>query len=67
MKKVLIGSTFALFALVALSSCKKEYSCDCTDLTTLTTTTEMHKGKDHADACNSATSVLPPVTCVPTP
>tara|TARA_B110000438_G_C15427403_1_gene484616 strand:- start:200 stop:403 length:204 start_codon:yes stop_codon:yes gene_type:complete len=67
MKKVLIGSTFALFAIVALSSCKKEYSCDCTDMTTLVTTTEMHKGKDATDACNDATSILPPVACVPTP
>ena len=55
MKKVLIGST-----------CKKEYSCDCMDATG-TVTTEMHKGSDHEDACNSATSVLPPVVCVPTP
>ncbi|MFT7086579.1 MAG: hypothetical protein ACJAV5_002308 [Vicingaceae bacterium] len=64
MKKVLIGSAFAMFALIALSSCKKEYSCACTDATA-TTTTEMHKGTDATDACNNASGLIPLKVCVP--
>lgn len=64
MKKVLIGSSFALLALVVLSSCKKEYACTCVDAS-LTTTSEMHKGKDAQDACDDASSVIPLKVCVP--
>ena len=64
MKKVLLGSAFALLALVVLSSCKKEYTCNCVD-GTLTETVETHKGKDAADACDDASSVLTFKVCTP--
>jgi hypothetical protein len=64
MKKVLIGSAFAMFALIALSSCKKEYSCACTDAA-FTVTTETHKGSDAEDACTGASSLVPLKACVP--
>ena len=65
MKKLFVVSVFALFGVLVFSSCKKEYTCTCTDLTTLSVTTETHKGKDAEDACNSATTVIPPKACVP--
>ena len=64
MKKVLLGSAFALLALVVLSSCKKEYTCTCVDFSG-TTTTETNKGKDATDACNDASTLIPLKTCVP--
>lgn len=64
MKKVLIGSAFAMFALIALSSCNKEYSCTCVDAS-LTVTTETHKGSDAENACNNASTIIPLKSCVP--
>jgi len=64
MKKVIGVAAFAVLGMVALSSCKKEYSCECVD-STLTVTTETHKGKDAADACSDASSLIPLKTCTP--
>ena len=64
MKKLLAVSASALLGVIALSSCKKEYSCACTD-SLLNTTTEMHKGSDAEDACNDATTLIPFKACVP--
>lgn len=65
MKKVLLGSGFALLALVVLSSCKKEYTCTCSTGLSGTITTETNKGKDATDACDDLTSVLELKACVP--
>lgn len=54
MKKVLIGSGFALMALVVLSSCKKDYTCACTyDSTTVNMEYTDVKKKDAEDACST--------------
>lgn len=63
MKKVLGVAAFAVLGVVALSSCKKEFSCTCSDASGVTT--ETHKGKDAEDACNDATTVIPVKICVP--
>ena len=63
MKKLLATGVFALLGVIALSSCKKDYSCNCYDGNT--TTVETHKGKDATDACNDATTVVPFKACVP--
>jgi hypothetical protein len=51
-------------AVVSFSSCKKEYECVCTT-GFWDPVTETHKGKDAADACSDASSVLQLKTCVP--
>lgn len=51
-------------AVLVLASCKKEYACICVD-STLTSTEEMHKGKDATDACSDASSVIPLKACTP--
>lgn len=54
MKKVLLGSAFALLALVVLSSCKKDYTCACTILGQSSSSTMVDvKKKDAESACNS--------------
>lgn len=54
MKKVLIGSAFAVMALVVLSSCKKDYTCTCTVLgTTSASEIKDSKKKDAEDACSA--------------
>jgi len=63
MKKVLGVAAFAVLGVVALSSCKKEFSCTCSGSGGVTT--ETHKGKDATDACNDASSVIPVKVCVP--
>lgn len=64
MKKIIGVAAFAVLGMVALSSCKKEYTCTCVD-SSLTVTTETHKGKDATDACNDATTLIPLKTCTP--
>jgi len=64
MKKIIGVAAFAVLGMIALSSCKKEYSCECvTNL--LDVSTEMHKGKDAQDACDDASSLIPLKVCVP--
>ena len=63
MKKI-ISITFVLGLLAFVSSCGKDYSCDCTDANG-NVTTETHKGSDALDACNDATTLIPPKVCVP--
>ena len=65
MKKVLFGSAFALLTIVALSSCKKDYTCKCTITdssgflgTTTTSTTINGKKKDVKKACENANSTV---------
>jgi len=65
MKKVIAVSAFALLGVIALSSCKKEYTCTCSTGTSGTITTETNKGKDATDACDDLTSVLELKVCVP--
>lgn len=64
MKKVLAVSAFAFLGVIALSSCKKEYSCNCSD-SNGNTTVETHKGKDAKDACDSGSSVVQLKACTP--
>jgi hypothetical protein len=52
MKKNLL---FLGFAVLALSSCKKEYTCVCDDING-DEYFETRKGKDAADACETTTS-----------
>ncbi len=61
MKKVLFVGALAL---VSLASCKKEYTCECTDANG-NVTTETNKGKDAKDACDDLTSVVNLKACVP--
>jgi hypothetical protein len=63
MKKVIGLGAFALFGVLIFSSCKKEYTCTCTD--GINITTETHKGKDAEDACNGATTTVPFKYCAP--
>lgn len=63
MKKSFTIGVFALFGVLVFSSCKKEYTCDCTD--GISVTTETHKGKDAEDACNGASTTIPFKVCVP--
>lgn len=51
-------------AVLGLASCKKEYTCNCTDANG-TETVETNKGKDATDACNDASSVIELKSCVP--
>lgn len=50
--------------VLALTSCKKEYTCNCVD-SLLNTTVETHKGKDATDACNDGSTVFPLKVCTP--
>lgn len=61
MKKVLF---VAALGMLTLASCKKEYTCECTDANG-TVTTETNKGKDATDACNDASSVVTFKVCTP--
>ena len=49
------------FTLSLLSSCKKEYACECT--TTGGSITEIHEGSSAENACAEATSVLDGKVC----
>lgn len=53
----------ATVALVSLSSCKKEFECECYTAGSGTTVTETHKGKDHQDACQDASKPLQGKAC----
>ncbi|MFT5780092.1 MAG: hypothetical protein ACI837_003053 [Crocinitomicaceae bacterium] len=64
MKKVIGIAAFAVLGVVALSSCKKEYTCTCVD-STLTVTTETNKGSDATDACDDLSSLIPLKACTP--
>lgn len=55
----------ATVALVSLSSCKKEFECECYTASTGTTQTETHKGKDAQDACQDASKPLQGKACSP--
>ncbi|MDX2361808.1 MAG: hypothetical protein QNK23_13445 [Crocinitomicaceae bacterium] len=63
MKKIIATCAVAVLGVVALSSCGKEYSCNCTD--GITTSVETHKGSDATEACNDATTVIPLKVCTP--
>jgi hypothetical protein len=65
MKKIIGVAAFAVLGMVALSSCKKEYSCNCYNFSTGTDTVETHKGKDATDACNDGSTTIPLKTCTP--
>lgn len=54
----------AAVAVISLSSCKKEYECLCSTAGNAPVV-ETHKGKDAADACSDATSVVQLKSCVP--
>jgi hypothetical protein len=58
------GILVLVLGVLVLASCKKSYSCVCVDAT-LTSTVESHKGKDAADACSDASSVIPLKACTP--
>lgn len=65
MKKVITVGALAMLGVVALSSCKKEYTCTCVTGVNSTVTTETNKGTDATDACDDLTSVLELKACVP--
>jgi hypothetical protein len=54
----------AAVAVISLSSCKKEYECECSNLGG-NMTTETAKGDDAADACNKAAKPLQGKYCTP--
>lgn len=65
MKKVLVLSAVAM---IALASCKKDYTCECTteiNGETLTSASEIKDAKksDAEDACNEADAASPMVSC----
>ena len=66
MKKVLV---VAAVAMLALASCKKDFTCECTGLTSgLNTYEKTGKGKDAESACNDAVEKvlgIPTEVCVP--
>lgn len=55
----------AAVAVISLSSCKKEYECDCYYGSTGAFETETHKGKNAADACSDASKPLQFKGCEP--
>ena len=66
MKKVLAIVAIVAFA-ASFSACKKEYSCDCTDLSG-TVTVKTEKAKSAQEACDKAETKLLGIsveTCVP--
>lgn len=66
MKKVLIAA-LVLVGATTMTSCKKEFTCECVG-TTLTTYEKTGKGKNATDACNDAAEKvlgIPVETCVP--
>ncbi len=66
MKKVLLLACVAGMFL-ATTSCKKEYTCTCTDILTGATSEKTEKGSDAADACDEAEAKIlgiPTETCV---
>ncbi len=65
MKKVIAVSAFALLGVVALSSCKKEYTCTCVSGVNATVTTETNKGSDATEACDDLSSVIELKACTP--
>tara|TARA_B110000285_G_scaffold167846_1_gene187702 strand:- start:1135 stop:1344 length:210 start_codon:yes stop_codon:yes gene_type:complete len=68
MKKIIGVAAFAVVGMIALSSCKKEYSCNCTDLLGGGANVQTEKGKDAEDACNEATDKvlgIPTEICTP--
>ena len=65
MKKILF---VAVIAVAAMSSCKKEYDCDCVSFSTAATEVRTEKGKDAADACDDAENKVLGIsdwTCTP--
>ena len=65
MKKVLL---VAAVAMLALSSCKKSFECECTSLSTLEKSDKTGKGKTAEDACTDAQETsfgIPLELCVP--
>lgn len=55
MKKV---AMIAAVALLALASCKKNYTCECTGLTSLKTYEKTNKGKTAKEACADAVEIV---------
>jgi hypothetical protein len=55
----------AAVAVISLSSCKKEFECECYYGSTGTYETETHKGKDAQDACQDASKPLQAKACSP--
>ncbi len=62
MKKVIGVAAFAVLGMVALSSCKKDYTCTCTTTfagsTTTTSTTLNGKKDDVKTACENGSSSI---------
>lgn len=54
MKKVLLALSFVTLVAFSTTSCKKEYTCTCTDSNGQTTSTKLPKAKksDAETACN---------------
>lgn len=58
MKKVIGIAAFAVLGMVALSSCKKDYTCECTvGGSTSSTVYEDIKKSDAEDACTSLSTL----------
>ena len=54
MKKTLLIGALGVFAISALASCKKDYTCDCTiSGQTVSTQIKDAKKKDAKDACDA--------------
>jgi hypothetical protein len=62
MKKLLLVGAFATFGVLALSSCKKDYTCECKttvgSLTSTSTSTINGKKKDAKEACDKKDSSI---------
>ena len=69
MKKVITVGVFAIFGVIALSSCKKSYTCDCVGTGSSTVYQKTAKGSDgDAAACTDAQDTvlgIPTEICVP--
>lgn len=67
MKKVLIAA-LVLVGATTMTSCKKEFTCTCTNISSLTTYDKTAKGKNADDACTDAADKvlgIPVEACVP--
>jgi hypothetical protein len=59
MKKIAPIALIALFGALTLTSCKKDYTCECSVNGTVYGTTTFHTTKSKAkDACNATVTVV---------
>ena len=66
MKKISLILSFAFFGMLAMSSCKKDYTCECIDTTDKLVTKKMtitDKKKDAEKACDKEDNPTFDINC----